>query len=96
MNTMNLLPSVSIQPNLELKTWPKQLLGSLPLVFALPGRWYGPVFSLSFLDVYGPTESQSVYLGLIGKTLWLDQKGPILLKTTSKTKNVFDDNQCFC
>ncbi len=37
MNTMHLLPSVSIQPNLELKTRPKQLLGSLPLVFALPG-----------------------------------------------------------
>jgi hypothetical protein len=24
------------QPNLKLKTWPKQLLGSLPLPFALP------------------------------------------------------------
>jgi hypothetical protein len=23
-------------PNLQLKTWPKQLLGSLPLVIALP------------------------------------------------------------
>ena len=34
---MHLLPSVAaIQPNLELKTRPKQLLGSLPLVFALP------------------------------------------------------------
>jgi hypothetical protein len=28
---------VAIQPNLELKTRPKQLLGSLPLVIALPG-----------------------------------------------------------
>jgi len=36
MDTMHLLPSVAIQPNLELKTWPKQLLGSLPLVIVLP------------------------------------------------------------
>jgi len=36
MHTMHLLPSVEIQPNLELKTRPKQLLGSLPLVIALP------------------------------------------------------------
>jgi len=34
---MNLLPGVAIQPNLELKTQPKQLLGSLPLVIALLG-----------------------------------------------------------
>jgi hypothetical protein len=33
---MHLLPSVAIQPNLEMKTQPKQLLGSLPLVIALP------------------------------------------------------------
>jgi hypothetical protein len=32
-----LTASVAIQPNLELKTWPKQLVGSLPLVIALPG-----------------------------------------------------------
>jgi hypothetical protein len=37
MRTMHLLPGVAIQPNLELKTRPKQLLGSLPLVIALPG-----------------------------------------------------------
>jgi len=36
---MHLLPGVAIQPNLELKTWPKQLLGSLPLVIALPGDY---------------------------------------------------------
>jgi len=36
MHTMHSLPSVAIQPNLELKTQPKQLLGSLPLVIALP------------------------------------------------------------
>jgi hypothetical protein len=38
MYTMHLLPSVTIQPNLELKTRPKQLLGSLPLVIALPAE----------------------------------------------------------
>jgi hypothetical protein len=37
MHTMHLLPSVAIQPTLELKTRPKQLLGSIPLVIALPG-----------------------------------------------------------
>jgi len=33
---MHLLPSVAIHPNLELKTWPKQLLDSLPLGIGLP------------------------------------------------------------
>jgi hypothetical protein len=37
MHTMHLLPGVAKQPNLELKTQPKQLLGFLPLVVALPG-----------------------------------------------------------
>jgi hypothetical protein len=37
MYTMHLLPGVAIQPNLELKTRPKQLLISLPLVIVLPG-----------------------------------------------------------
>jgi hypothetical protein len=36
MQTMHLLPGVAMQPNLELKTRPKQLLGSLPLDIALP------------------------------------------------------------
>ncbi len=36
MHTMHLRSGVAIQPNLELKTWPKQLLGSLHLVIALP------------------------------------------------------------
>jgi hypothetical protein len=35
---MHLLPSVAIQSNLESKTQPKQLLGSLPLVIVLPGE----------------------------------------------------------
>ncbi len=42
MHTMHLLPGVAIQPNLELKTQPKQLLGSLPLVIALPGTRHYP------------------------------------------------------
>ncbi len=36
MHTVHLLPGVAIQPNLELKTRPKPVLGSLPLAFALP------------------------------------------------------------
>jgi hypothetical protein len=36
-HTMHLLPSVATRPYLELKTRPKQFLGSLPLVIALPG-----------------------------------------------------------
>ncbi len=35
---MNLLPGVAIQPDLELKTRAKQLLGSLPLVIVLPAQ----------------------------------------------------------
>ncbi len=35
MHAMHLLSSVAIQPDLELKTRPKQLLGSLPLDIAL-------------------------------------------------------------
>jgi hypothetical protein len=33
---MHLLPGVAKQPNLEMKTRPKQLLGSLLLVIVLP------------------------------------------------------------
>jgi hypothetical protein len=36
VHAMHLLSSVAIRPNLELKTRPKQLLGSLPLDIALP------------------------------------------------------------
>ncbi len=36
MCTMHLLLGVAIQPNLELKTQPKPVLGSLPLAFTLP------------------------------------------------------------
>ena len=40
MHTMHLLPGVAIQPNLELKTPPKLVLGSLPLAFVLPALCY--------------------------------------------------------
>jgi hypothetical protein len=39
-HTFHLQPGVAKQPNLELKTRPKQLLGSLPSVIALPGLAY--------------------------------------------------------
>jgi hypothetical protein len=42
MHTMHLLSSVRIQPNLELKTRPNQLLGSLPLVITLPEQSHPP------------------------------------------------------
>jgi hypothetical protein len=41
------------QPNLKLKTWPKQLLGFLPLAFELPGLAYKEdgvnIYTLKFL-----------------------------------------------
>jgi hypothetical protein len=36
-HTMHLPHSIAVRPNLELKTRPKQLLGSLPLDITLPG-----------------------------------------------------------
>jgi hypothetical protein len=46
MHTMHLLPGVAIQPNLELKTRPKQLLGSLVLVITLPVKVCGVMLSV--------------------------------------------------
>jgi hypothetical protein len=40
MIAMHLLCSIAIQPNLELKTQPKQLLGYLPLIIALAAQMY--------------------------------------------------------
>jgi len=48
MHTVHLLPSVAIQPNLESKTRPKQLLGSLLLDIALPVKTQG-VYFFTFL-----------------------------------------------
>jgi hypothetical protein len=55
MQTMHLLPSVAIQPNLELKTWPEPVLGSLPLAFALPDL-IDPFVNLKKIECceYGP------------------------------------------
>jgi hypothetical protein len=39
-HTMHSRPGVAKQPSVELKTRPKQLLGSLPLVIALPVQMY--------------------------------------------------------
>ncbi len=39
-HAMHFLHSIVIQPNLELKTRPKQLLGSLPLDIVLPAFFY--------------------------------------------------------
>ncbi len=50
MYTMHLLPNVTIQPNLELKTQPKQLLGSLPLVIALPNPRQGYLYRKHGID----------------------------------------------
>ncbi len=56
MHTMHLLPGVAIQPNLDLKTRPKQLLGSLPLVIALPGsdeRDVLKMFDQGYVQIFG-------------------------------------------
>ncbi len=45
MQTKHLLPSVAIQPNLELKTRPKHLLGSHPLVITLPAVTNKQIYS---------------------------------------------------
>jgi hypothetical protein len=47
-HTMHLRPSVAKQPNLELKTQPKQLLGSLPIVIVLPGQDLRLLITFSF------------------------------------------------
>jgi len=58
--TMHLRPGVAKQPNLELKTRPKQLLGSLPLVIALPEWMFGPVPFLVY-----------VKMGIMSGTCWV-------------------------
>ncbi len=51
-HAMHLVRSIAIWPNLELKTQPKQLLGSLPLDIAIPS-----VSHLTIYDSMGSTES---------------------------------------
>jgi hypothetical protein len=50
---MHVLPDVAKQPNLELKTRPKQHLGSLPLVIALPGYTHKDRTRASTLCCFG-------------------------------------------
>jgi hypothetical protein len=43
--TCHAIEHITKRPNLKLKTWPKQLLGSLPLAFSLPRQAnLNPVF----------------------------------------------------
>jgi hypothetical protein len=58
MHTMHLLPSLEIQPNLELKTQPKQLLGSLLLVMALLALTLDEVVAMSGSLGFHKTENQ--------------------------------------
>jgi hypothetical protein len=51
MHTMHLLPAAAIQPNLELKTRPKQLLGSLLLVIALPDQSINEMTMYPFIHI---------------------------------------------
>ncbi len=60
MHTMHLLPSVAIQPNLELKTRPKPVLGSLPLAFALPGLACITMLKISTKDKRSSLFCQSI------------------------------------
>jgi hypothetical protein len=55
-HTMHLRPGVAKQPNLELKTWPKQLLGSLPLVIALHGSPFN-VLASALISVKARTQA---------------------------------------
>ena len=51
-HTMHLRPSVAKQPNLELKTRSKQLLGSLPLVIALPECAHSVIYDFYSYIIY--------------------------------------------
>jgi hypothetical protein len=74
MHTMHLLPSVAIRPNLELKTRPKQLLGSLPLVIVLPTGVHQ--IHLSNAHIIFPASYAGK--GVLNKdtTVWLDGARP--------------------
>jgi hypothetical protein len=54
MQTMHLLPGVAIQPNLELKTRPKLVLGSLTLAFALPALTFRTAYKPPYLNYRNP------------------------------------------
>jgi len=62
---MHLLPGVAIQPNLELKTWPKLVLGSLPLAIALPAvsikEWGEKIYAPRHLSDYLDGDKSQVF-----------------------------------
>ncbi len=78
----HLLPSVAKKPNLELKTRPKQLLGSLPLVIALPGytERHGAVLYILYIII---NLIQSYYASMSGapSNQYLKLKARSILKS---------------
>jgi hypothetical protein len=84
-HTMHLKPGVAKQPNLELKTRPKQLLGSLPLVIALPGQCHYTFFSLLLTLWHNKLDCLLRYgLSSMFNYLWVKQE-PTLRGSTWKT-----------
>ncbi len=81
---MYLLPGVTIQPNLELKTRPKPVLGSLPLAFVLPGkRCQGTLHSFKKIAILSPSFSLSLSLSLpLSHTLSLPPSFSLSLPTS--------------
>jgi hypothetical protein len=88
---MHLLPGVAIQPNLQLKTRPKQLLGSLPLDITLPASSYqdrelesnylwlfGPFISYKENEVLWKTPSSSLPQQNINDTIYFQPAQPVL------------------
>ncbi len=61
MHTMHLLPSVAMQPNLKLKTRPKQLLGSLLFVIALSAENDQHIFNILNLLVWAENNLKNHY-----------------------------------
>ncbi len=61
---MPLLPGAAIQPNLELKTQPKPVLGSLPLAFALPAPALGAAIFITVITMYLVTLCCATYVRL--------------------------------
>jgi hypothetical protein len=78
---MHLLPGVAIQPNLELKTRPKQPLGSLPLVVVLPGQLVSQ--SVSMRDYYINSSIYNKLFTYVGSPSELPRNptGPEVIKT---------------
>ncbi len=74
-HTMHLRPGVAKQHNLELKTRPKQLLGSLPLVIALPGASFSCLLYI-FLYIYVCPLHLSSIFGVIFFQIFVESRNP--------------------